>query len=178
MCLDSTPGDRQARRDRIVRMAADYELEDFALAARQGSERSSGGRCKLALDRCERDTRREISSASHDRADGIDDFRFGLRLEREPICASKKHIGDKCCLGDAREAKNAAARLKLAKFAGKRDPRFHRHQNIDDRDIELNAPSDHDGLGRVVGLGDNFKLRLSAQSDRQARTKKRVIIDD
>src|SRR4051794_40301314 len=50
MRLDSASRDEQLRRDLVVAMATDQELEDFALALRESSERTLGDTVELALN--------------------------------------------------------------------------------------------------------------------------------
>src|SRR4051812_45293680 len=72
--LDGAARDEQLARDLVVRPAADDELEDLALAARQPIERPRRSGAELGLDRGTRRARRQIADATEDLANRVEDL--------------------------------------------------------------------------------------------------------
>src|SRR4029077_19955639 len=82
--LDGAPRDEQLGRDLVVRIAADEELEDLALASGQPLERARPRTRELRVDGVARNAGGKIAQPAEYLPDRVDDLDSRLRLEREP----------------------------------------------------------------------------------------------
>ena len=108
MRLDRAPRDEQLRRDLVVRVAADQQLEDLALAPGQALDRLRPGVLRARRRPHRATPGRQVAEAAEHLADRIDDLGDRLRLDREAARARAEHVGDQSRLVDHRQPEHAA----------------------------------------------------------------------
>ena len=131
------PRDEQLRRDLVVRVPADQQLEHLALAPGQAPERIPRRARELGLDGVPRHARREIAHPPSTSRNRVDDLGARLRLQREAARTRAQHVRDQPGLIDHRQPEDLAPRLELEELAREADPGHGRHQDVDHGDVEL-----------------------------------------